>query len=128
MKHAPGVVWPPDMHPKIVAAIPIIDQIHTDMTGEEATCTSAFRPETPGGGSSCHPKKQAIDLRTWAFGDATTEAGKKLVRWFAKRVRERLGKGYDFIVEGPAAEDPKYLTYADGKPRAPHTHLEWDPE
>lgn len=121
-----GVDWPADIDPAIEKAKAIIDEVHREETGDEATCTSAFRPATPGG-SSLHPKKRALDLRTWLFGDANTDTGKARVRKFAARLRERLGPDYDVIVEGPAAEKPKYLTYADGTKRNPHVHVEHDP-
>lgn len=123
----PDVKWPDDMHEAIVKARQIIDDVHMSMAGTESTCTSAYRSQTPGG-SSLHPFKRALDLRTWAFGDPTTDAGKKQVRAFAKALRERLGPDYDVIVEGPAAENPKYLYYTNGKPRAPHVHVEFDPK
>jgi hypothetical protein len=118
---APDVKWPPDMHERIVAAVPVIDAVHRDMTGSDATCTSAYRSQTPGG-SSLHPFKRALDLRTWAFGDPSTEKGKKRVREFAKRLREKLGPDYDVVVEGPAAEKAHYLK------RPQHVHLEYDPK
>lgn len=128
MKHTADVKWPDDMHEKIAEARDIIDAVHEEMTGQESTCTSAYRSQSPGGGSSLHPLKRAVDLRTWAFGDPTSEKGKAEVRKFAARLREKLGKDYDVVVEGPAAENPKYLTYATGKPRAPHVHVEYDPK
>lgn len=117
----PDVKWPPDMHASMVKAVPLIDQVHREMTGSDATCTSAYRSQTPGG-SSLHPFKRAVDLRTWAFGDPTTNAGKKQTRDFAKRLRAKLGSDYDVIVEGPAAEKAYY------EKRAPHVHVEWDPK
>lgn len=123
----PDVKWPADMHAKIVEAVPIIDAVHRELTGSDATCTSAYRSQTPGGGSSLHPLKRAVDLRSWTVGDQGTPDGAKKVRKFAAMLRARLGKDFDVIVEGPAAESPKYLTYHNGKARAPHLHVEYDP-
>lgn len=124
----PDVKWAPDMHAKIVEAVPIIDAVHRELTGSDATCTSAYRSQTPGGGSSLHPLKRAIDLRSWTVGDQGTPEGAKRVRKFAAMLRARLGKDYDVVVEGKAAESPKYLTYANGKPRQPHIHVEYQPK
>lgn len=126
MIRLPDVRWPADMHERIVWACDVIDAVHRELTGKEATCTSAYRSQTPGGGSSLHPLKRAVDIRTWEFGDPATDKGKAAVRKFARILRERLGKDFDVIVEGPAAEKPAYLTYHNGKPRAPHVHVEWD--
>lgn len=128
MKLLPDVKWPDDMHEKIVEARDIIDDVHRELTGHDSTCTSAYRSQTPGGGSSLHPLKRALDLRTWAFGDPNTDDGKRKVRAFAAKLRERLGKDFDVIVEGPAAESPKYLTFTNGKARPPHVHLEFQPK
>ena len=121
-----GVDWT-DIAPEIEQAKAIIDEVHKEYTGYEATCTSARRAPNPGG-SSLHAHGKALDLRTWAFGPADTADGKARVRRFAADLRKRLGNDYDVIVEGPAAENPKYLTYTDGKPRAPHIHVEHDPK
>lgn len=115
------VKWPPDMHEKIVEAVAIIDAVHRELTGSDATCTSAYRSQTPGG-SSLHPFKRAVDIRTWAFGDPKTAVGKKRVREFAVKLRAKLGPDYDVVVEGPAAEKAYY------EKRPPHVHVEWDPK
>ena len=128
MIYLPTVKFPPDMHPAIFAAVQKIDALHRELTGSDATCTSAYRSQTPGGGSSLHPLKRALDLRTWTIGDQGTPAGAKAVRAFAAELRKRLGPDYDVIVEGKAAESPKYLTYANGKPRDPHIHVEYHPK
>ena len=112
-----GVKWPTDMHPSMWYARGIIDAVHIELTGQGATCTSAYRPKSPGG-SSLHPERRAMDVRVWAFGDGTDP---EPVRRFAGRLRDRLGPDFDVIVEGPAAENPIY------KGRPPHVHVEYDP-
>lgn len=117
------------MHPAMEKGRDIVDAVHIEETGVEATCTSAFRPQSPGG-SSLHPRKQACDLRTWAFGDPFTQGGKDRVRAFAKKLRARLGPDYDVVVEGPAAERERYATqeaYEAVTKRIPHVHWEYDP-
>ena len=117
MRFKHGVKWPADMHASMWHARGVADQVHYEMTGEEATCTSAHRPGDP----KKHGSKEALDLRTWKFGDPNTDLGKASVRKFAEKLRWRLGPDYDVVIEGPAAESEKY------KDRDPHLHVEYDP-
>jgi|8_EtaG_2_1085327.scaffolds.fasta_scaffold26736_2 predicted dehydrogenase len=108
-----GVVFDERMHPSMWYAREVIGSLHREWADQEGTITSAFRDQSPGG-SSFHPLGRALDIRIWAFEDHEE------VRAFAKKLRTRLGPDFDVIVEGPAAEHPKYLN------RAPHIHVEWD--
>lgn len=115
MRLKDGVRWPEDMHPSTWYARSVIDVAHREATGYGATCTSAYRDQSPGG-SSLHPKKRAMDVRVWAF---PTD---QQVRDFAKALRDRLGPDFDVVVEGQAAEHERY------RDRPPHIHVEYDPK
>ena len=114
-----GIKWPEDMHPAMWYARAVVDAVHVEMTGQVATCTSGYRLQTPGG-SSLHPLKRAMDIRTWLFGEPSSDLGRESVRKFAAVLRRRLGDDFDVIVEGKAAEDAKYVD------RPPHVHIEYE--
>lgn len=115
MRLKEGARWPGDMHPSMWYARAVVGMTHLEITGAPGTITSGMRDQSPGG-SSLHPLGRALDLRVWAL--PTTED----IRGFAALLRERLGPDFDVIVEGPAAEDVKYLD------RPPHIHVEYDPK
>lgn len=105
-----GVVWK-NMHASMWHARGVVDQASRDMFGRDATLTSARRE----GQKGLHPKGKAIDIRVWNMSTMQQRA-------FARLLRERLGPGYDVIVEGPAAENAKYLD------SEPHIHVEYEGE
>lgn len=113
MEFKQGVQWK-DMHTSMWMARMVTDTVYREETGVGATITSARRTATPGG-SSLHPKGRAIDVRVWGMTQHQQ-------RRTAELIRDRLGPGFDVIVEGPAAENPAY------KHRAPHIHIEYEGE
>lgn len=83
---------------EIQSAFPAIDRVHKELSGLEATITSA----TEGKHSvkrSAHYRGDAVDLRTWNVNGDT----------FADELREALGADYVVIHE------------------ADHVHLHWGP-
>ena len=109
-----------DMHPAMWMARVEARILVAEMFDDDLVITSGRRPTSPGG-SSKHQTGEAMDVRSKEWGAASQ-------RMFADKLRRRLGEDFDVIVEGPAAEDAKYLTFPDGKPRPPHIHVEWDPK
>lgn len=103
-----------DMHPAMWMARVEARILQAEMFGTDLVITSGRRDPTPGG-SSLHAEGRAMDVRSkeWAH---------EAQRRFAKELQRRLGEDFDVVVEGPAAEDPKY------QKRPAHVHIEWDPK
>lgn len=110
----PGVKWPLTMHGSMWFARSVINAVHYELFQYGATCTSGFRPQSPGG-SSLHVKGRAMDVRTKHLNEGQ-------LRQFAEMVKVRLGPDFDVVIEGPFATDPKM------KDRPPHLHVEFDPK
>ena len=100
-----------DMHPSMWYARAIVDQVYREVMNKGAQLTSARRPKAAK--FSYHSTGRAIDIRVLGM----TKVQQHTV---ARMIRERLGTGFDVIVEGPAAENPKYLE------SQPHIHIEYE--
>ena len=103
------------MHASLWYARAVINQAHLERFGIPGTITSAFREQTPGG-SSLHPLRRAMDVRTHDMPDDT------VIRVFAEMIASRLGPDFDVVVEGPASPNPALHD------RQPHIHVEYDPK
>ena len=111
-----GVQWV-RMSPAMWAVRAVADEVTQGVFGRDAICTSARRKKTPGG-SSLHPKGEALDLRTRDMPAHTQ-------RTYRDRMKAKLGDlsdGYDVVLEGPASEDKKL------QERVAHLHVENDPD
>lgn len=107
MDYKAGVKWK-DMHVSMWDARRVVDDVYRDHVGHGVTLTSARRS-----GTGLHAKGRAIDVRIWGMSQAQ-------VRRVASDIRDRLGPDFDVVIEGPAAEDHRYLH------NPPHIHIEYE--
>ena len=107
----PGVIWPEDMSAASWYMRGVINQVHWELFGYVATCTSAYRAGDP----RLHGKKRALDVRIKHLTDAQ-------VHQLVAMLKSRLGPDFDVVLEGPLSLDPAL------KSKPPHIHAEYDPQ
>jgi len=91
-------VKPTGLHPKLIEALFVADELHRKATGKELTVTSLNDGKHKQG--SLHYVGQAADLRTWALPRPDL---------FTTELQQALGNQYDVVLE------------------IDHIHLEYDP-
>ena len=84
LKFKDGVVWK-DMHPRIEAALPILDEIYQDVKTECVVTSGRDGKHMEG---SLHYEGKALDIRTYNVLEA-----------LVKEIKDSLGVGYDVILE-----------------------------
>lgn len=100
MKFKDGVIV--RIGPEIQRIFDVADQVHYEVTGQQALCTSGMEGNHIQ--ESLHYRNLAVDLRIWY----TDEVGE--TAYFATELQRRLGDNFDVLLE------------------TTHVHVEFDPE
>lgn len=110
MRLKPGVSIPPALHPALILAMLIVDDVYRQTPYGTAVITSLGDGKHMEG--SYHAQGRAMDIRT---RNITEARGPKETQRLIGVIKENLGAAYDVVLEDLGGENE-------------HVHIEYDPK